>query len=264
MQEGRPEAVMSAPVEQLEVRSMRPESHQQDAKAAPEKAAETSIDLNADPVGAEDSAERSADGGVGSDTVSGAADQGPDPGNNHAEDMEGSSARDASTAPSSSSNTPEQWAEASHTDTQDAGAADSGWATVKPPRRRTRRQAENAAPANPHQATDSAAAPLRKLLPLPSASRASGREAHSPEAVQSSHDTQVGHSDYCGAPTSSESCACILRDQSEGQGAQDVQLISRSDCQEDAMLLTLRRCRFRGMLLHAGLFSRQHCVRLQG
>ena len=58
---------------------MRPGSHQQDAKAAPEKAAETSIDLKADPVGAEDSADRSADGGVGSDTVSGAADQGPGP-----------------------------------------------------------------------------------------------------------------------------------------------------------------------------------------
>ena len=189
---------------------MRPKSHQQDAKVAQENAAETSIDLNADSAGAEDSADRPVDGDVGLDTVSGAADQGPDPGNSHAEVMEGSSALDASTAPSSSSNTPEQWAEASHTDMQDAGAADSGWATVKPPRRRARRQAENAASASPHQATDSAAAPLQKLLPLPSASRASGREAGSPEAVQSSHDTQVGRSDYYGAPTRSESSACIL------------------------------------------------------
>ena len=199
---------MSAPVEELGGRSTRPESPQQDAKAAPEKAAETTIDLNADPVGAEDSAERSVDGGVGSDTVSCAADQAPN--NSHAEVIEGSSALDASAAPGSSSNTPEQRVEASHTYMQDAGAADSGWATVRPPRRRGRRQAENAAPASPHRAIDFVAAPLQKVSPLPSASRASGREACSPEAVQSSHDTQVGHYDYCGAPTSSESCACII------------------------------------------------------
>ena len=189
----------SAPVAQLQGSSAQPKSHQQDAKAAAETAAESCICLNEDPVGVEDSAERPVDGGVGSDTVSGAADQGSDPGTSHAEVMEGSSALDASTAPSSSCNTPERWAEASHTYMPDAGAADSGWATVKPPRRRGRRQAENTTPASPHRATDSAAAPLRKLSPLPSASCAFGREARSPEAVQSSHDTQVGHYDYCGS-----------------------------------------------------------------
>ena len=189
MQEGRPEAVKSSPVEQLEGSSAQPEIHQQDTKAAPEKAAETSIDLNADPVGAEDSAERPVDGGVSSDTVSCAADQGC--GNIHAKVMEGSSALDASAAPGSSSNTPERWAENSHMHMQDVDEAGSGWATVKPSRRKVKRQAENAAPASLQEAVDSAAAPSLKPLLSPSPLPASGHQTRSPEAVQCSHDTQV-------------------------------------------------------------------------
>ena len=118
------------------------------------------------------------------------------------EEEESLSGGDASAAPSSSSNTPERWAEASHANMQDTDEAGSGWATVKPSRRRVRRQAESTAPASLHQAPASAATPLLKPLPSPSALRASGHKAQSPEAVQRSHDTQVRHRDYCGGPIS--------------------------------------------------------------
>ena len=189
MQEGGPEAVGSAAVEQLDGGSEQPRSLRQAAEADAEQAPQVYTGLDQDLSGAERSAGPGGheDGDASSGSISDAAGEATADG--RAGVMAENSAADASNAPSSSNNTLEPRTEASYTCMRDAGAADSGRATVKPSRRKVKRQVENTVPTHLHQAT--AAAPLVKPLPLPSASCASGHRARLPEALQHSHDTQV-------------------------------------------------------------------------
>ena len=240
LQQGRPEAVKSAAAEQLDGSSAQPNSLEQDAKRESDKAPRLCLGLDEDPNGAEGGAGGPEDGDVWSDSISDAAGETTGDGSvavmeasptananavpssissmpeqwvkslESAGEGEAFSGGNASAAPSSSSNTPEQWAETSHLYMQDVDEADSGWATVKPSRRRVRRQAESTAPASLHQATASAAAPVLKPKPSSSASRASGHEAQSPEAIQCSYDTQVRHRDYCGGPIRNACSALII------------------------------------------------------
>ena len=220
MQEARPEAARSAAAGQLDSSSTQPNSLKQDAKTESEEAPQVSSSLDEELSGTEGIAGEHEDGVVRSGSISAAA--GDITGDDHPvmeetlaagasavpssissvpEQWTGSlgstgeeeafSKRDASAAPSSSSNTPKQWAEASHTYIQDADATSSGWATVKPSRRKVRRQVENAVPASLHQAA--AAALPKNYLPLPSTLCASGHQTSSPEAFHPSHDTQVRH-----------------------------------------------------------------------
>ena len=181
----------SAAVELLGRRYAPSKGLEQAARAASKEAPQVCIGLAEDSSGAKGSAGETEDGGIWSGSISNAA--GETTGDGHAAGSEGSSAANASDAPSSSSSASEQWAGVSHTYMQVADEADSGWTTVKASRRRVRRQTEIAKPASLHRASACAAAPLLKPLPALKAPRASGHKARLPEAPQCSHDTQVRH-----------------------------------------------------------------------
>ena len=187
--------------------STQPKSPKQDAKAASEEARAVGLGLHQTSCGAKGGAGKSEFGDVQSGSNSNAGED--ITGDGHAGVMEGSSTADASAAPSSiSRRMPEQCTdlEASRTYMQDAGKADSGWATVKPSWRRARRHAENQAPARLRQSTASAAVPLMQPLPSSSASRDLGPKACSPQALESSYGTQVRHWDHHGASTIASVC----------------------------------------------------------
>ena len=201
-QEGYPEAIKSAAVEQPGGSSTQPKSPKQDARAASEEARAVGLGLRQTSCRAEGDAGESGFGDVQSGSISNAGED--TTGAGHAGVMEGSSTADASAAPSSiSRRMPEQSTdlEASRTYMQDAGEADSGWATVQPSRRRARRHAENPAPARVRQTNASAAVPPMQPLPSSSASRALGPKARSPQALGRSYGTQVRHWDHHGAST---------------------------------------------------------------
>ncbi len=203
MQEGYPQAVKSAAVEQPGGSSTQPKSPKQDAKAASEIARAVGFGLRQTSCRVEGGAGESGIGDVPSGSISNTGDE--TTGDGHAGVMEGSSTADASAAPSSiSRRMPEQWTdlEASRTYMHDAGESDSGWATVQPSRRRARRHAENLAPARVRQTIASAAVPLMQFLPSSSASRNLGPKAPSPQALGSSYGTQVRHWDRHGTSTS--------------------------------------------------------------
>ena len=71
------------------------------------------------------------------------------------------------------------------------------------------RQAENAAPASPHQATASAAAHLLEPMPPLSALHASSHKVRLREEIQCLYDTQVRLWEYCGGPLSNACSAHI-------------------------------------------------------
>ena len=182
--------------------STQPKSPKQDAKAASEEARAVGLGLRQTSCRAEGGAGESGFGDVQPGSISKTGED--TTGDGHAGVMEGSSTADASAAPSSiSRRMPEQWTEleASRTYMQDAGEADSGWATVKPSWRKARRHAENAAPARLCQTIASAAVPLMQPLPSSRTSRDLGPKARSPQALGSSYGTQVRHWDHHGAST---------------------------------------------------------------
>ena len=223
-QEGYPEAVKSAAVEQPDGSSTQPKAPKQDARAASEEARAVGLGLRQTSCRAEGGAGGSEIGDVQSGSISNAGED--TTGDGRAGVMEGSSTADASAAPSSiSRRIPEQWTdlEASRTYMHHAGEADSGWARVKPSRRRARRQAENAAPARLCQTTASAAVPLMQPLPSSSASGNLGPKARSPQALECKYGTQVRHWDHYGASTSvCMQCTHHLT-HSEGQRTYSVQ-----------------------------------------
>ena len=266
LQEARPEAARSAAAEQLDSSSAQPNSLKQDAKTDSEEAPQVGIGLDEKLNGTEGGTGEPEDGVVWSGSISAAA--GEITGDDHAVieqclatgasavpssissmpeqwtrplgstgEEEALSKRDASAAPSSSSSTPKQWAEASHTYIQDADATGSGWATVKPSRRKIRRQAENAVPASLHQAA--AAALPKNYLPLPSTLFASGHQTSLPEAFHPSHDTQVRHWKRRVAHSSDACCAHLRSDIVRSKELKLCCSYRKYACQEGVMLVML-------------------------
>ena len=194
MQQGRPEALEYAAVEETSGSDAPSSSLKQNGRAASsEEATDACVDLARDPRRAKGSAGESEDCGIWSGSTSNAA--GDTTGDGYAAVSEGSSTAKASDVPSSSSSSSasEGWAGVSHTYMQNADEADSGWTTVRASRRRVRRQAEKAAPASLHRATTCAAAPLLKPSPVLKASRVSAYKARLPEAPQCPRELQVRH-----------------------------------------------------------------------